>query len=89
MWEDERNKLGGRFILRVQKRIAEHVFDELLFAQVGELFDTDMVGVTVNFRPNEDIVAVWHRTAHNSEARQDIFETIRTTLCLSSKTILE
>mmetsp|Transcript_59276 Transcript_59276/g.128710 ORF Transcript_59276/g.128710 Transcript_59276/m.128710 type:complete len:137 (-) Transcript_59276:319-729(-) len=89
MWEDVRNKNGGRFIIRLLKNLAEQVFDELLFAQLGEQFDPDMVGMTVNFRSNEDIIAVWHRTAGNAPARKSIFDTIKRTLSLSSQTILE
>lgn len=73
----------------MQKGLVEQVFDELLFALVGEQFDSDMVGMTVNFRSTEDIVAVWHKNAHNTIARKAIFNTIKDTLDISKRTILE
>jgi translation initiation factor 4E len=36
MWEDENNKNGGRFILRLKKQYANYFWENLLIAFIGE-----------------------------------------------------
>lgn len=36
MWEDEANKAGGRWTLRVQKGYANKLWEDLLLATIGE-----------------------------------------------------
>jgi translation initiation factor 4E len=72
MWEDSRNLNGGRYIIRIQKGYSDQVFNELIVATVGEQFIEDMVGMTINFKYNEDIIAIWHKNSHNNEYRSSI-----------------
>ena len=55
MWEDEANKLGGKWIVRMRKGLASRAWEELLFALIGEQFDfgNDICGAVVSLRYQE------------------------------------
>ncbi|XP_074516228.1 eukaryotic translation initiation factor 4eb isoform X2 [Sebastes fasciatus] len=66
MWEDERNKRGGRWLLTLNKQQRRLDLDrfwlETLLCLVGEAFDdySDQVcGAVVNIRTKGDKIAVW------------------------------
>lgn len=36
MWEDEANKLGGRWVIRVNKGFSNKLWEDLTLAMIGE-----------------------------------------------------
>ena len=74
MWEDEQNKQGGKWMVRLKKGIASRVWEELLLAIIGEQFDVgqEICGAVVSVRHNEDIISVWNRSTDNKEATSKI-----------------
>lgn len=68
MWEDEANKNGARWILRIRKGAASAFWEELLMAMIGEQFDVtdEICGIAVSVRNTEDIFSVWVRSTDKS-----------------------
>jgi hypothetical protein len=75
MWEDESNKQGGKFTLRVpRKGLANQLWEELLLAAIGETIPTgapdaataakdlaDVCGIKISVRVHDDSIQVWNR----------------------------
>jgi len=76
MWEDEQNKRGGTWRLRVSKKDTPKVWQELLLAAIGEQLSEGVnegdaiCGVTVTLRDKDDIVQVWNLRANLAENSQ-------------------
>ncbi|XP_015825977.2 eukaryotic translation initiation factor 4eb isoform X2 [Nothobranchius furzeri] len=75
MWEDERNKRGGRWLITLTKQQRRQDLDrfwlETLLCLVGEAFDDysdDVCGAVVNVRNKGDKIAVWTSDFENREA---------------------
>ncbi|XP_036006331.1 eukaryotic translation initiation factor 4eb isoform X1 [Fundulus heteroclitus] len=75
MWEDERNKRGGRWLITLNKQQRRADLDrfwlETLLCLVGEAFDDfsdDVCGAVVNIRNKGDKIAVWTSDYENREA---------------------
>ena len=61
-WEDEENKKGGKWILRLRKGVADRYWEELMMALVGDQFaeaSEEVCGAVVSVRPGEDVISVW------------------------------
>jgi translation initiation factor 4E len=86
MWEDDENKRGGKFILRLpkKKRLASKYWEDLVLAFVGQQFEVmdEVCGVVVSTRYQEDIIAIWNKTAEDSSAKNKLHEALRRTLNL-------
>lgn len=62
VWEDQENRNGGKWIIRLKKGVSTRYWEELLLAIVGDqLADTtdDLCGVVLSIRSNEDVLSVW------------------------------
>lgn len=62
MWEDDANKTGGKWILRLKKGVSTRFWEELLMAIIGEQFaeaTEDLCGAVLSIRSNEDVLSVW------------------------------
>jgi translation initiation factor 4E len=57
MWEDENNKNGGRFILRLKKQYANYFWENLLIAFIGEQCElaNSVMGLQSSCKENEVI----------------------------------
>lgn len=69
-WEDEQNKLGGKWTIRLKKGIGSRYWEDILLAIIGEQFDVgpEICGAVLSVRTSEDILSVWNKTADNLEA---------------------
>lgn len=69
-WEDPLNKAGGKWTLRLKKGISARYWEDILLAVIGEQFDvgSEICGVVLSVRINEDIISIWNKTADNVEA---------------------
>lgn len=96
MWEDERNRLGGRWLVNINKNQRQTELDKLwletLLCLIGEAFgdDSDQVcGAVVNIRHKGDKLAVWTGIADdNTEAVMKIGKTFKERLTLNVKSMI-
>jgi hypothetical protein len=63
MWEDEANKNGGRWVLRVAKGYANKLWEDLILAFIGEQFtdENEICGIIVSVRNNGDQISIWNK----------------------------
>ncbi|XP_006873022.1 PREDICTED: eukaryotic translation initiation factor 4E-like [Chrysochloris asiatica] len=75
MWEDEKNKRGGRWLITLNKQQRRSDLDrfwlETLLCLIGESFDDysdDVCGAVVNVRAKGDKIAIWTTECENRDA---------------------
>ncbi|KAL6722184.1 hypothetical protein ACLMJK_001291 [Lecanora helva] len=64
VWEDEENKRGGKWIIRLKKGVSDRYWEDLLFAVVGDQFaeaGDEVCGAVLSVRSGEDVLSVWTR----------------------------
>jgi translation initiation factor 4E len=83
MWEDDRNRKGGRWLFVVNKKQGRNV-DELwldaLLCLIGEAFgeDSDQIcGAVINIRAKMDKIAIWTSESKNKESILNIGRTLK------------
>ncbi|KAF8468147.1 translation initiation factor eIF 4e-like domain-containing protein [Kalaharituber pfeilii] len=62
VWEDQENKNGGKWIIRLKKGVSTRYWEDLLLAIVGDQFSEageDLCGAVLSIRSNEDVLSVW------------------------------
>jgi translation initiation factor 4E len=62
VWEDEANKRGGKWIIRLKKGVADRYWEDLLLAIVGDQFmeaGEEVCGAVLSVRSGEDVMSVW------------------------------
>ena len=67
MWEDEANKVGGKWTLTMRKAGASVLWEELVLALVGETLDAaaDVCGAILSVRYQDQSLSLWHRSSDN------------------------
>ncbi|XP_046859178.1 eukaryotic translation initiation factor 4E-like [Xenia sp. Carnegie-2017] len=91
MWEDDKNKQGGRWLVntnRNQRNDLDRMWLETLLCLVGEAFDdySDQVcGTVVQIRPKMDKLAVWTGNAKDEHANLTIGRVLKTRLQMGTK----
>jgi translation initiation factor 4E len=64
IWEDEENKSGGKWIVRLKKGVSDRYWEDLLLAITGDQFGEageEICGAVLSVRNGEDILSVWMR----------------------------
>lgn len=64
VWEDEANKKGGKWIVRLKKGVADRYWEDLLMAMIGDQFaeaSDEVCGAVLSVRSGEDVLSVWTR----------------------------
>ncbi|KAI0596688.1 translation initiation factor eIF 4e-like domain-containing protein [Biscogniauxia sp. FL1348] len=90
IWEDDENKNGGKWILRLKKGVADRYYEDLLMACIGDQFgdETDEVcGVVLSMRNGEDVLSIWTRSTGQKVLK--IRETMRRVLNCPPETRIE
>lgn len=62
VWEDEENRKGGKWVVRLKKGVADRYWEDLVFAVIGEAFadsPDEVCGVVLSVRNGEDILSIW------------------------------
>ncbi|XP_055944798.1 eukaryotic translation initiation factor 4E-like [Argiope bruennichi] len=84
MWEDEKNKHGGRWLINLQKYQRNPDLNscwlEVLLCMIGEAFDDygeDVCGAVVQVRAKVDKLALWTADVENKEAIMRIGELLK------------
>lgn len=65
IWEDDVNRKGGKWIVRMKKGLADRYWEDLLLSLVGDQFGDageDVCGAVLSIRNGEDILSIWTRT---------------------------
>ncbi|GAA5891144.1 hypothetical protein JCM5296_004907 [Sporobolomyces johnsonii] len=85
-WEDTANVGGGRWVLRLRKGVADRVWEEVVYALVGERIGGDdervgekINGVVLSVRKDEDILSLWVAPSNRTE-RDIIRDSLRAAL---------
>ena len=85
MWEDDTNRAGGKWTLKVRKTLTPRLWEALVLGVVGGQFgegvDEDICGVVMSVRHGEDSISVWHKSGRDGG--------IRSALLIKMKSILE
>lgn len=91
MWEDDANKFGGKWIVRLRKGLASRCWENLILAMLGEQFmvGEEICGAVVSIRFQEDILSIWNRTANDVPVTNRIRDTFRRVLNLPSSAHME
>ncbi|KAI8959106.1 translation initiation factor eIF4e [Daldinia sp. FL1419] len=90
IWEDDENKLGGKWVLRLKKGVADRYYEDLLMACVGDQFgdETDeLCGIVLSMRNGEDVLSIWTRSTGQKVLK--IRETMRRVLNCPPETRIE
>lgn len=64
VWEDDANKKGGKWIIRLKKGVADRYWEELLLIIVGDQFmeaSDEVCGAVLSVRSGEDVLSIWTR----------------------------
>merc|ERR1711976_854454 len=82
MWEDEKNRHGGRWIVNLDKKqrasSLDHFWLDVMLYMIGESFDGDNVnGAVVNVRNRGDKIAIWLREARCQESVMKIGKSLK------------
>jgi len=62
VWEDEANKRGGKWIVRLKKGVADRYWEDLLLAIIGDQFleaGDEVCGAVLSVRSGEDVLSIW------------------------------
>ena len=91
MWEDEANKGGGKWIVRLKKGLASRCWENLVLAMLGEQFmvGEEICGAVMSVRYQEDILSLWNRSANDQVTTSRIRDTLKRVLSLPPNTIME
>eukprot|EP01119_Soliformovum_irregulare_P016896 TRINITY_DN4955_c1_g1_i1.p1 TRINITY_DN4955_c1_g1~~TRINITY_DN4955_c1_g1_i1.p1 ORF type:complete len:327 (-),score=72.77 TRINITY_DN4955_c1_g1_i1:42-1022(-) len=74
LWEDEINRNGGKWIVRLRKGMASKYWEDLILATLGEQFDVgdDICGIVMSIRYQEDLISIWNKSANDEEINNRI-----------------
>ncbi|KAI1126043.1 translation initiation factor eIF4e [Nemania abortiva] len=90
IWEDEENKHGGKWILRLKKGVADRYYEDLIMACVGDQFgdeSDELCGIVLSMRNGEDVLSIWTRNTGQKVLK--IRETMRRILRCPNDTRIE
>lgn len=62
IWEDDENRNGGKFLVRLKKGVADRYWEDIMLALIGEQFNdagVEICGAVISVRNGEDIISVW------------------------------
>merc|ERR1711971_849512 len=92
MWEDERNKKGGRWLINLDKKQRASCLDnfwlEVMLCLIGESFDGESVlvnGAVVNVRNRGDKISMWLCEAKPQEQSSKLVRLSKPGLALTPK----
>ncbi|KAK3988608.1 translation initiation factor eIF 4e-like domain-containing protein [Cladorrhinum sp. PSN332] len=66
IWEDDENKAGGKWVVRLRKGVSDRYWEDLLLAIIGDQFGEageQVCGAVLSVRSGEDILSIWTRAS--------------------------
>ena len=92
MWEDEYNKNGGKFSIKLRKDYTTIIWEEMIFALIGGVLPKEVKdelnGIVVSSRKEFNVLQIWFRN-YNSNITPDIEQCIRDLLQIPNEVDLE
>ena len=92
MWEDEYNKNGGKFSIKLRKDYTTIIWEEMIFALIGGVLPKEVKdelnGIVVSSRKEFNVLQIWFRN-YNSNITADIEQCIRDLLQIPNEVDLE
>ena len=92
MWEDEYNKNGGKFSIKLRKDYTTIIWEEMIFALIGGVLPKEVKdelnGIVVSSRKEFNVLQIWFRN-YNSNITGDIEQCIRDLLQIPNEVDLE
>jgi translation initiation factor 4E len=87
VWEDDANKKGGKWIMRLKKGVCDRYWEDLLMAMVGDQFNEasdEVCGAVLSVRAQEDVLSIWTKNdgGRNVKIRFVFSESTRTSIML-------
>ncbi len=64
VWEDEDNKYGGKWTVKLKKGVSDRYWEDLLLAIIGDQFSEtteNICGAVLSVRNGEDLLSIWTR----------------------------
>ncbi|KAF3912889.1 hypothetical protein AA313_de0206661 [Arthrobotrys entomopaga] len=89
VWEDNENRKGGKWIIRLKKGVSTRYWEDLILAIIGDQFgDTsdEVCGAVLSIRNAEDVLSVWTRTGTATTLK--IRETIKRVIGFPPETVM-
>ncbi|TKA81253.1 hypothetical protein B0A55_02359 [Friedmanniomyces simplex] len=83
VWEDEENRRGGKWIMKLKKGVSDRYWEDLLLAMIGDQFmeaSEEVCGAVISVRQGEDVFSIW--TKNDGGRNVKIRETIKRVLRL-------
>ncbi|KAK0815044.1 hypothetical protein LTR91_007599 [Friedmanniomyces endolithicus] len=83
VWEDDENRRGGKWIMKLKKGVADRYWEDLLLAMIGDQFmeaSEEVCGAVVSVRQGEDVFSIW--TKNDGGRNVKIRETVKRVLKL-------
>lgn len=100
-WEDENNRNGGKWLIRVKKEFTNRFWEELVLAFIGEQLSyglygsggneddiKEVCGIVLTIR-DHDIISVWNRNSNDETIRDRLRDRIKNILRLPVGTHME
>lgn len=72
IWEDDENRKGGKWVVRLKKGVADRYWENLMLALIGDQFGDageEICGAVVSVRNGEDIISIWTATSEGKVLR--------------------
>jgi len=95
MWEDDRNRKGGRWLINLEKKHRSSALDnfwlEVVLCLIGETFESESVlvnGAVVNVRAKGDKLAMWLCETKPQDSIVKIGQTLKHRMGIDDKTII-
>lgn len=91
MWEDDANKMGGRWLISLEKKQRFTDLDrfwlDVVLLLIGENFENsdEICGAVVNVRPKVDKIAIWTADAMKQHATIEIGKKLKEQLGIHGK----
>ena len=89
MWEDEANKNGGRWVLKLKEGYANRFWEETVLALIGEQMEglgDEISGIDVAVKQNKNhSLSIWHKTASNEAHKHKVQDEFKKALQLPDK----
>ena len=92
MWEDENNKNGGRFSIKLKHGYTTIIWEEMIFALIGGILPKEMKdeinGIVVTSRKDFNTLQIWFRN-YDDKITADLEQCIRDLLVIPDEVKLE
>ncbi|CAO2614324.1 Eukaryotic translation initiation factor 4E [Lemmus lemmus] len=85
IWEDEKNKRGGRWLITLNKQQRQSDLDRFW---LETLYSDDVCGAVVNVRAKGDKIAIWTTECENRDAVTHIGRVYKERLGLPPKIVI-